>query len=224
MFTTKTSLGLVVVVVSTQLVAQQSEVPITFDAPKTWALIKSEETGGATQYIYSTSSVKSAAESLYPSNAMVQYFKLPPEGSPADMDWIANSRRQDGTPIDKVKDGPNWKTYIWTSYRGKQQIIHLYRIGIASGYGVEAIYNFPHITSSNDGQLLVLAVHKPLGDDAENGGIYTSINAVNRQIGEFNLLCSTLKIKNTNRFLAAIELIEPPANAKAFRKVDAPTK
>jgi hypothetical protein len=220
----KNFMALVALLISTQLLGQQAKPPITFDAPKTWTLIKSGETSGATQYIYSTSTVKSEAENLYPSNAMVQYFKLPPEGSPADMDWIANSRRQDGILIDAGKDGQNWKTYIWISYRGKQQIIHLYRIGIASGYGVEAIYSFPHVLPSPDGEQLVLTVTKSLGDDAENGGIYTSTNAVDKMIGEFNQLCTTLKISNSNQFLSAIRLIEPPANAKAFRKVEGARK
>jgi hypothetical protein len=224
MVTTKKLIALIVILFYTQLLGQQTKPPITFDTPKTWILVKSGESSGATQFLYSTSTEKSEAENLYPSNAMVQYFKLPPEGSPADMDWIANSRRKDGILIDAGKDGQNWKSFIWTSYRGKQQIIHFYRIGIAFGYGVEAFYSFPHILPPPSEKQLVLTITKSLGDDAENGGIYTSTNAVIKMISEFNQLCSTLKISNSNQYTTAIQLIEPPPNAKAFRKVDGVTK
>jgi len=199
---------------------QEIKSPISFEAPKAWTLVEKSHDKGAHQFVYSGSNPKGAGPTKYPATAMVQYFELPPEGSPSDIDWIAESRRGADTPIDCAKDGANWKTFIWISYKEKQQIITLYRIGILDGYGVEFRYSFHHQKQLAKDPLLLLALTKSFDDAGENGGIYTTKVAMTPMIDEFNSLCETLKINKKNKFATMIRLIDPPHNGEAYRKVN----
>jgi hypothetical protein len=213
-------IGLTFLLATTSALCQDAKLPVTFVAPKAWTLVETSHNNGAHQLIYSGSDPQGTGTAEYPATAMVQYFHLPPEGKPSDIDWIAASRRGSDTSIDSAKDGKNWKTFIWISYKGKQQIINLYRIGINDGYGVEFRYSFPHRTDLPKEAALVLALIKSATDDSDNGGIYTTKAAMNPMIDEFNFVCSTLKINNKNEFTAAVRLINPPPAAQAYRKVN----
>ena len=200
--------------------AQGPNLPITFETPKSWNLLESKDQRGSKYFLYEIKSIRNAGKSSVPSNALVTLYKIAEGVSFADADSIVNSRLKNATAIASGQDGENWKTYIYATYEGTQQVIILYRIGMQNGYGVEAMISFPHVAVKNNKTFKLLALEESAVKSESITGLLCNPTTVSEMVDLFNDFCSKLKISGTNRFYSRVKLIDPRQGAKYYHKVD----
>jgi hypothetical protein len=164
--------------------------------------------------------VKALGSTQIPSNAMLSMYKLPNGMTFADADRIVNSHTQIAKLIFSCQDGDSWKSYLLVTYQGKQQLIILYRIGINDGYGVEAMVCFPHLAQKGKESLKVLTLYSPVVNQEQMLGVLCNPDGVTEMVNQFNDFCSTLKIGAKNSVFVKAALVDPPSNAKYFRKTE----
>jgi len=205
-------------------IAQASDHPVSFTAPKSWELIESKVQQGANVVLYKIADNRTKDGRDIPSNVLIQYYPLPKGVSFSSVDGIVYSRMKNATLIVSGKDGDNWKTYIYVTYDEKQQLIAFYRIGIDKGFIAEMLFCFPHITKSNNQVFSVLTLNEVTIPNHSMAGIYCNPSDVKEMVNQFNEFCSTFKIRNTNIFDTRVKFISPPPDAKYFRKNDGTKK
>jgi hypothetical protein len=208
-------------IVACSLAAQiPSSLPITYTAPKSWLLLESRDQRGATIALYKIRDNQTADGKQIPSNALITMYKLPEGVSFADADGIVASRVRDAKLIVSGQDGESWKTYVYVTSEDKQQLIILYRIGIINGIGLEAMVAFPHIASKDNKVFSVLTIKESTVQSGSMAGVFCNPSSMVETVGQFNELCSTMKISGKNQFEARAQLVDPPPDAKYYRKVE----
>ena len=113
-------------------------------------------------------------------------------------------------------DGKYWKTYLFVNSERKEQYIILYRIGIFNGVCTEFMITFPHVRKEPAKPNYVLTLNEDMVI-GKMAGIYCYPGAVKNMMDYFNVFCENYKMFNNNQFLADVQLITPPNDAKAFR-------
>jgi hypothetical protein len=200
--------------------AQSNSLPITFEAPKSWTLLESKNQRGATYFLYEIGNNQNKQSKTIPSNALITIYKVPANESFADADAIVGSKLKNATAIVAGQDGESWKTYIYVTYEGKQQLIILYGIGMINGYGAEAMISFPHVAVRDNKVFKILTLDSSNTKSESGVGLLCNPSSVTEMVNQFNEFCSKLKISGRTTFASRVKLIDPPPGGKYYRKVN----
>lgn len=207
--------------------AKSPNLPITFEAPQSWILQESGEVNNVTVFRYQIPNSSKAAGKVISSEALIQLYKLPDGITFALADTVVSSRLNGATLVASRQDGKNWKTYIFTSdkgnlphivsYKGKQPLIILYRIGMLNGFGVEAMICFPLLATEDNKEFSILTLEGT--SNGTNIGVFCNPANVSDMVHQFNEFCSKLRILGTNTFSSQAKLIDPPSGSKYYEKI-----
>lgn len=180
--------------------ADAENVPVSYQLPDSWKLIKDNGLpGGRHALVYEVT--ESTVLGAHPIVFLKKYKQTPGHDfSNSNPAAVAQRVIASGVVISEAEDGPNWRSYLFLGHQNDVKVIALYRIGIQDGYVAEEVFIFPMPGTKEE--LALLTINGQGDQQNKTVGVYAPLKSTYAVITLFNNFTKTLMINTPAPFNA----------------------